>query len=217
MNMSFFSLILLNAYYIGTATAFVIKKILWLRIVMIGAGLCMIGYAIIQKQSVVLFWVSLFTIINSIHVVRLYREQRHMSMSIEMENIYSLLFSIMTEKEFLLVWNLADIQKVTENTCLCIHNTIQDRVMLILAGTALVTQKSKEIAELSVGRFIGEMGFFTEQKASADVVTQTEMTYMSWSYRVLNRLKENYPSVYHKFHHVLSHDLTKKLKRYTAQ
>jgi len=69
--------ILLNIYYLGVAIAFLVKDILTLRIIMIIAGLCMIGHGFLSDNKIVIFWLSLFTIINSVQEFFLLDLSRH--------------------------------------------------------------------------------------------------------------------------------------------
>ena len=212
--MTNWELILLNAYYIGVAIAFLVKDIFWLRLIMIVAGICMILHGFLSDNKVVIAWLSLFTIINVAQVIRILIENKDIKLGEDIINIYKNIFSCMTQKEFRRLWNQGEIKSASNGEILCQDSQKMDNMIFLIKGKCFVKKKDKQIAELSTGHFIAEMGFLTGKPASADVIAAENVSYIVWSYKKLNRIKEINPDLYNKFHLILSKDLTNKLKRY---
>jgi len=207
-------LILLNIYYIGVAIAFLVKDILTLRIIMIIAGICMILQGFMTDNSTVIFWLSLFTVINLIQVIRILYENRGIKLIKDIENLYKKIFSDMTRKEFQHLWVQGEIVTVDKQELICKDGSRPEQIFLLIHGKCQVKKGKEDVALLERGNFIAEMGYLTGKEASADVTSLSSVTYICWTHKKLNRLKELYPQVHNKFHLIISKDLSEKLKKY---
>jgi hypothetical protein len=214
LDRSILQIILLNAYYLGVAIAFLIKEILWLRIVMVIAGICMIIQGILAENNIIIAWIALFTVINTVQIIRILRERRDIELDPEIAGFYQKVFFDMTKKEFQILWNKGERKQIGSKALLCKENEDLEAVILILSGQALVEKDGKIAAELNSGAFVAEMSYLTGLKPSADVRSINELEYIAWPYSKLKRLKEIYPDLHNKFQLVLSKDLTHKLKKY---
>lgn len=207
-------IILQNLYYIGTAIGFIIKEIFWLRLVLIIAGLCMIARGIILQDYVIVFWMSLFAVINLVQVIRILLENKEVHIDEEILDLYKKIFSNMTSKEFMLFWKMGEERKLRKGQYICHDNVKIDEVIQIIDGTTVVKKNGKIVAHLSRGYFVAEMQYLMGENPSADVIAENNVRIISWKHGKLARLKETYPNLYNKFHLILSKDLTYKLKRY---
>ncbi|MBC8383567.1 MAG: cyclic nucleotide-binding domain-containing protein [Candidatus Cloacimonetes bacterium] len=207
-------IILQNLYYIGTAIGFIIKEIFWLRLVLIIAGLCMIARGIILQDYVIVFWMSLFAVINLVQVIRILLENKEVHIDEEILDLYKKIFSNMTSKEFMLFWKMGEEKKLHKGQYICHDNVKIDEVIQIIDGTTVVKKNGKIVAHLSRGYFVAEMQYLMGENPSADVIAENNVRIISWKHGKLARLKETYPNLYNKFHLILSKDLTYKLKRY---
>ncbi|MBN2460031.1 MAG: cyclic nucleotide-binding domain-containing protein [Candidatus Cloacimonetes bacterium] len=211
---SMLQIILLNAYYAGVAVAFLVKDILWLRVIMILAGICMILQAIMAANKFIISWISLFVVINTIQIIRILHENREIKLEPELLRIYQLVFTDMTKKEFRLLWNMGKTSEVKKDELFCADGLVLNKLILITRGRARVLKSNKPVADLITGNFIAEMSFLTGKVPSADVVALENTFCIIWHLNILNRLKELYPNIYNKLQLILSKDLTEKLKRY---
>jgi len=207
-------IILLNLYYIGTAIGYIIKEILWLRTVIIFAGLCMIIRGLIIKNYIVVFWMSVFVVINIIQVIQILLEKRPVKLSPEIKDLYDRLFNDMTTREFMLFWKMGEQKDLKAGSYLCHDNVPINEIILVTNGQVDVIKNEKHIARLGQGYFIAEMQYLVGANPSADVISQSEVSIISWGHDKIQRLKETYPYIYNKFQLILSKDLTNKLKRY---
>ena len=215
MNVQFTPvLILQNLYYVGTAIGFIIKEILWLRILLIIAGLCMIARGIILQDYVIIFWMSLFALINLVQVIRIILEKKEVRIDAEILDLYKRIFLDMSTREFMLFWKMGEEKKLRKDQYICRDNVKIDEVIQIIDGTAVVKKNENVVAHLSRGYFVAEMQYLMDENPSADVIAETDIRIIVWKHGKLTRLKETYPNLYNKFHLILSKDLTHKLKRY---
>ncbi len=156
------AIILLNVYYTGVAVALLVHDIFWLRVIMLAAQGSMIAYGMFIGNNIIVIWNGLFVSINLIQSVRLILERRPVSVDEEIQDIYENIFYDMTEKEFNYFWKRGTETRHA-NQVVCHAGDVQDRLLLVLSGVALVVRDDREIANLVRGNFIGE-----KRKNSAD-------------------------------------------------
>lgn len=202
-------IILLNSYYVGVAIALIIRDILWLRIVLIMAGMSLISYGFLTTNYIVVSWNFLFFSINLIQVVRLILERKPTHLNDDIVHIYNEVFSDMRKKDFLYLWNNGYVCE-TENQKLCEKGKKQKDLLLIISGEARVKKKDKTII-LPWGHFIAEMAFITGKEASADVFANGKLKYIGWNYKQIEKIKKRRPDIMNKLQVIISKDLTKKL------
>ena len=207
-------MILLNSYYVGLAVALLIKDILWLRTVMIIAGICVITYGILSSNNVIVGWNSLFATINIFQVIRILIENKGVKIDENVLDIYNNVFSDMAKKEFLRFWKQGQILSSNSGDIICKDGVIQEDIFFIINGKVTVQKNEKKIVELSRGHFVAEMGFLTGKPASADVIAGENLRYIMWSYKKLKHLNEINPDFLGKLQLIISKDLTQKLRKY---
>ena len=197
--------------YIVNLVALLVRDILWLRSILMGAQLVMITYAFLKPNHIMVFSNALFLSINSYQVVRLLLERRPIQLPENLEELYSNLFAIMSKREFLYFWNTGKVTTV-EKTNLCNEGEVPHELMLIVDGTVSVQRGGKEVVQLGRGAFVAEMSFMTGEQASADVICMGPVEYIAWDRDKLSNLKLANPDLMIKIQVILGKDLTQKLK-----
>lgn len=191
--------------------AFVVHDILWLRVILISAQLSLVSYGVTTETMPVIFWNTLFVLINSVQVVRLIRARQPIDLPSDMVDIYEKYFKVMRRREFLYFWNMGTIHKVSD-TLIIKQGEHQKDVALILSGLVEIVKDGKHITELTRGSFIAEMSFLTGKPASADVYARGTIRYISWNQKKLKDSEKLNPHLLIKLHTVLGKDLTDKVK-----
>jgi len=202
----------LNGYYIGIAVALLLKDILWLRVVMIFAGISMICYGISIAENSSVRWYILFVIINLVQIFRIYKSKKEIDINENIIDIYDNVFSDMTKKEFVLFWKEGKKLSALQSETLCKQDVVQGEIILVLTGKLQVFKNNILIAELHRGNFAAEMGYLTNSPASADVIAKTNITYMSWNRIFFDDLKKNNFPLYQKFEKIFGNDLIEKIE-----
>ena len=204
-------IVLLNLYYIGVTIALLVRDILWLRTVMICAGSCLITYGIITNNSVVISWNFLFLSINLVQVIRLLIERKPIKINDEIIDLYTDIFSEMKKYEFLYFWKHGLIHDV-DNDIICKEGELQKDLSLIISGKVLIKKDENVITELGRGRFIAEMGYITSHPASANVIAEGKVKYISWNKNSIDKMSKVYPDLKNKLQIIIGKDLIHKLK-----
>ena len=201
----------LNAGYLFMLIALTIRNILFLRIILISAQGLFVAYNIVTANYTVLMWNCLFLAINLFQVMLLLRRRRPVQIPDEVADVYENTFHDMSKREFLYFWQIGK-EAVHDKETIVEEGHPQEKVMLILNGSAAVMKNSTEIAELNRGSFVAEMSFLTGEPASADVMCRTPVTTITWSQDNLRNLKNLNFELWMKVQHVLSKDLVGKVK-----
>jgi hypothetical protein len=188
-----------------------IKDILWLRIVLFGGHFFIWLYAFSSNNISVLFWNSLFIIINGIRIVYLFRKRRTYQIPEHLADLYGNIFSAMTKKKFLDFWNMGQPKEVYDEHILK-HGDKTKAISIILKGRVQVSKNGRPLAALGRGRFIDDMGFLTEETASADISANGQVVYQSWADPKLSRLQHSNPNMLLKLQNIIAKDLTIKIK-----
>jgi len=202
----------LKGYYIGITVAILIKNILWLRVVMVFAGISMICYGISINENNTTRWYILFVIINSVQIFRILKSKKEININENIIDIYDNVFAEMTKREFINFWKEGSKLSALKGETLCKQDVMQGDIILVLTGKLSVFKNNILIAELHRGNFAAEMGYLTNSPASADVVAETNMTYKSWNRIYFENLKNNNQSLYHKLEKIFSKDLIEKIE-----
>ena len=98
------SIVLINLAQPFFLIALIIRDILWLRIVLILAELCLFALGIVTDDVGLIGWNLVFIGINAVHVVQLIRDRQPAPIDAELSDIYAHLFSVMTSREFMTFW-----------------------------------------------------------------------------------------------------------------
>jgi len=195
--------------------AFSVRDMLWLRILTVVAQLCLMPYYCVQSQILYapICWGTLFILINVVQIVWLILESRPVFLGEEELHLYRTVFRGFKPREFLKLLRIAEWKQAKLGEELLPQGQAVSELLLISTGRGTVEMDRRYVAELSDGQFVGEMGFLTEQPASARVVAALPTTYLSWSAAKLRSLLASTPALHLKMQGVLGSDLVGKLRR----
>lgn len=205
-----------HAASILTAVAYLVKDILWLRVLTIFAciaGIIFNYYVHSTPLWVVIYWNLLFLIINLVQVAIIIKERREVDFSEEEKELYETLFKNFAPFEFMKLLRIGKWSEAMKDEVLAIEQKELANLMLIYNGLVKVEAEGETLAELKDGSFIGEMSFITGGTATATVKAVEQTRYLSWSKADLRQLFQRNPSMRFAMQTVISTDLTKKLMR----
>ncbi|HEY0547485.1 MAG TPA: cyclic nucleotide-binding domain-containing protein [Pyrinomonadaceae bacterium] len=205
-----------HAASILTALAYLVKDILWLRVLTTFA--CVAGIIFNYNVHstplwVVIYWNLLFLIINLVQIAIIMKERREVSFTEEEKELYETLFKNFAPFEFMKLLRIGEWSEAQKDEVLAIEQKELADLMLIYNGLVKVEAEGETLAELKDGSFIGEMSFITGGAATATVKAVAPTRYLSWSKADLRQLFQRNPSMRFAMQTVISTDLTKKLMR----
>ncbi len=194
--------------------AFMVRDILWLRILTVIAASCLIPYFYFQPVPLMtpIYWNLTFTALNSYWIVRLFLERRPVKLSAEEQRLCELVFRTMTPREMIKILKLATWEEAAAGECFVERDKPLDRLMVIFSGKACVEVAGRNVTELEPGQFIGSISYVTEETAPANIVSLEPTRYVSWPKSKLKEFMNKNPDLHSALKTTLAVDLTKWLQ-----
>jgi len=194
---------------------YAVRDILWLRILLLVAGLCEIPYFLFQSEPLInaVGWTSLFVLINGVNLVLLVRERRPVDLSEELQRLRILVFRSLTPRELLRLSDLATWKEAEPGTKLVGDGDMLNHLILIYTGRCDVLQNGEAVAQLRDGQFVGEMSYVRRGVAQGDVVVvgDAPVRYLEWEREPLDKFLQKYPDLASVMFVILGTDLADKL------
>ena len=199
-----------------SASAYILKNILWLRILLVIAAIIYIISGISLGITSMIGWNSAYLLINLSHIVILLLDRVTIALPEETVEIYHRHFSTLSTREF---------KKLVTNNEFCIfqddmiinEGESPDRLYIVLRGTVNIVKDGATLATLHPGDFIGEMSFLTRDGASASAYAENMVQCAFWTHVDLDKMKLNNNGIYDKFIAIIGCDLVRKLKHRNDQ
>ena len=192
------------------AFSFLVKDILWLRLVSILASSFSVFYnwvIPIQPMWIAIHWNFVFIALNLYHIAVIIYEKRPIKMAPKDKELYETLFKDLSPVEYLKITKIANWKKFKAGDTLIRHNHLVTDLILIYNGTVDVMVKGKKVAQLKDGQFVGEMSFLTEKSATADCVVKHDTECILWKQPEFKELLKRNPSLYYTIQGLLSNQL----------
>ncbi len=212
--MSFQFELLIHAANVLYLFAFLVREILWLRILTVVAASFLIPYFYFQPVplTTAIYWNLAFTALNLFWIVRLLLERRPVKLTEEEQRLCELVFRTMTPREMIKILKLATWQSAVAGECFVEHGKPLDRLMVIYSGKACVEVDGKNVTELQPGQFIGSISYVTEETAPANIVSLEPTRYVSWPKSKLQDFMKKNPDLHTALKTTLAIDLTRWLQ-----
>ena len=200
--------------FTAAAFSFLMKDIILLRSIAIVSSVLGIVYnffATSEPLWLVIFWLSIFIIINLYQTISTLFELRMLELSDAEMEIRNLFFKQLSLSQFKKLINLSNRQTFPEAAQLISAKQDAPELRLIISGSVKIKQKGKVLTTLQAGSFIGEMSFMSGSQASADVSATEETNVISWDQASLRKLLLGNPCLHLIFTQIINKDLSQKL------
>ena len=196
------------------AFSFIVKDILWLRLVSILASLFSVLYnwvIPVEPMWIPIGWNFVFVALNLYHIAIIVYEKRPVQMSPKHKELYETMFKNMTPVEFLKIAKLADWIHFKAGELITQKGHAVPTLNLIYNGTVDVVVENKIVAELKDGQFVGEMSFLTEKAATATCKVRHDTECLVWKQEQFKELLKRNPSLYFTIQGLLSAQVSSAL------
>tara|TARA_R110000822_G_scaffold48191_2_gene127241 strand:+ start:1860 stop:2519 length:660 start_codon:yes stop_codon:yes gene_type:complete len=196
------------------AFSFLVKDILWLRMLSIVASLFSVLYNYFiptEPMWLAVNWNIIFVLVNVYHVAVIIYEKRSVDMPPKFKELYETMFKALTPVEFLKITNVAKWVKYETPEPIIKQNKSVNDLILIYNGTVDVIVDKKKVAELKDGQFVGEMSFITEKPATATCVVKHNTECLVWPQEKFKDLLKRNPSLYFTIQSLLTQEVSSKL------
>jgi hypothetical protein len=192
------------------AFSFLVKDILWLRVVSILASLFSVFYNYtipVEPMWLAINWNFVFIAVNLYHIAVLIYEKRPVTMDDKNTELYETLFNELTPVEYLKISKVAEWKTFKSGEVIIKQGMLVKDLHLIYNGTVDIAVDAKKVAELKDGQFVGEMSFLTEKPATATCVVKHDTELLVWRQREFKELLKRNPSLYYSIQSLLSAQL----------
>ena len=196
------------------AFSFLVKDILYLRILSILASLFSVFYNFyipIEPMWLPIGWNIVFVVVNLYHIAVIIYEKRPVHMDDKNNELYETLFKDLTPVEYLKISKAAIWKTFKSGEVLTRQEHLVPDLVLIYNGTIDVSVGGKKVAVLKDGQFVGEMSFLTEKSATATCIVKHDAECLVWKQREFKELLKRNPSLYFTIQSVLSTQVSDKL------
>ena len=206
--------LLIHAANVLYLLSYMVRDILWLRILTVTAASCLMPYFYFQPVALMtpIYWNLVFTALNIFWIVRLFMERRPVKLSDEEQRLCELVFRTMTPREMIKILKLGSWETAPQNECFVERGKPLDRLMVIYSGKACAEVEGKYVAELQPGQFIGGISYITEETAPANIISLEPTRYVSWPKSKLKDFMKKNPDLYAALQTTIAVDLTKWLE-----
>jgi hypothetical protein len=197
-----------------TMTAYLLKDILWLRLLTILSSFAGIAYAYFAPTTPLwqfIGWNLVFAVINVAQVAIIIKQRSGVRFTEEEKELHATLFKNFAPFEFMKLMRIGKWLEAKQGQILVTEEKPIDSIMLIYNGLVGVESKGKEVAKLKDGNFIGEVSFITGGAATATVKALLPTRYVAWPKEAIKQLLNRNPSMGFAMEAMLSTDLSKKL------
>ena len=195
-----------------SCSAYILRNILWLRILLVIAAITYIIAGIRLGIGSMIGWNTAYLLINMFHIVILLLDRVTITLPAETRRIYLRFFSSLSTREFKKLI-MSNGFRIFQEQNIVNEFEVPDRLFIILRGKVDIIKKGQKIATLRAGDFIGEMSFLSHEPASADVYAENLVQCAYWTHDDLARLKHKNIDAYDKFIAIIGCDLVRKLNQ----
>ena len=122
--------LLIHAANVLYLFAFMVRDILWLRILTVVAATCLIPYFYFRPEPLLapIYWNLAFTALNIFWIVRLLLERRPVKLSAEEQRLCELVFRTMTPREMIKILKLASWRSAVAGECFVERGKLLDQL-----------------------------------------------------------------------------------------
>ena len=187
-----------NLTFILVAFSFLVKDIIWLRLLSISASLLSITYNLNAATTplwVPINWNLIFLSLNFYHIFKIINGKRKILLNSIEQELYQLSFRDLNIMEFAKLIRMGKWRDADSGTVLVKEDQLMEDLYMIYNGRVEIIVNGKKINELKDGQFIGEMSFLSNKPASATVKTVLPTKYVSWKQKDLKELMTRNPAL----------------------
>lgn len=190
------------------------RDILWLRILTVAAACFLLPYFYFQPEPLypAIFWNLVFMVLNVYWIIRLLLERRPVRLSDDEKQLCQIAFRSLTPHEMKKILKLSTWENADPGECFISMNDPLEKLILIYSGKANVELEGQKVGELNSGQFIGEMSYFTEEVAAANVVATETIRYVSWPKDQLKNFLDKNSDLRAAFQIILGSVLARRLQ-----
>ena len=199
--------------FLLAAFSFLMRDIIWLRIISIISGLIGIIFNFLIPAGplwIPIMWLTIFICINIYMITSFYYSNRSSGFSENDLNIWKNNFWGLTAEEFRKVRKIMEL-KSFNNEKIISKGQETKYIYFILSGKLNIKINNSIVNVLSVGDVAGEMSFLNETEANADVFSETNTKCIALEKAKLRKFMIRSPAFHVSVTKLFNKNLMKKI------
>ena len=195
--------------------SYLVRDILWLRILTVFAGALLLPYYYAQPKPLwmAIGWGGVFIAINAFWIVRLAVERRPVQLVGDARRLHELAFAALKPRQMLQVIEAGSWEDIEDGACLIKHDIELEKLSVVLLGHADVYVDDKRVGKLGEGQFVGQIALFTEGKSQVSALAAGSMRILTWDVARLRTLVRGDKDLSIQFETIIGRDLAKLLQQ----
>lgn len=197
--------------------AYLLRDMLWLRILALGSSLCAIPYFILHPATLwaPLLWSIVFATVNLFQAWSVYAERRPVKLTPEEEEVRRLAFEDLPPKKVLQVLSIGSWGTASPGERLLESGKRPDNLSLIVHGRVRLQKNGNDIMDLAAGNLVGSALLLSGAPADLDAFAAGPVRTIYWQIDTLERYLSANPDTRIVMQRHLSRDLAGKLVTYS--
>jgi CRP-like cAMP-binding protein len=202
---------LANALFLA---AYVVKDILWLRVLTVVAGILLLPYYLLQPVPLwpAIAWSGVFLAVNIVQIKIILFERRPIRLAPDERRLYELVLKNLSPRQFARLLKLGHWEDVGAGGRIIERGQPLGRLLVVFSGQLSVEADGQRKAALRAGHFAGEMSFVTGEVPSAEVTAIQPARLFVWKSAELTRFLEGQNELRLAFQSSIGADLVGKLR-----
>jgi hypothetical protein len=215
--MTFIANAALALAFVVICVAFLIRKILWMRLLLLTATLLALVFCYASPERAAMLhehtavWLWLLVGVQGVRLVTALRERQSLRWSTEEMELRSTVFKGMTARSFNKLMRAGRWRTLKPESLIVVEDREVKQVALVYHGHAVVQVQGKTVARVKHGSFVGEMALLAGGVASATVKAVESVRCVMWNTDDLRDLMNRDRDLEAALHEVFSADLIEKL------
>ena len=198
--------------YILLAISYLVRDIVWLRIIAIPASICSILFSYFAPAEpiwLIVNWNLFFLAVNTFQLAYIYRCKRQIVSDQHLSELAQFLSPSVAPQDVIQLANWAERMEFEAEKILLAENEEAEYLYLIVDGGVEIYRDHELLAASGIGSFLGEISFLSKQKCSATAITNQNTVAYRWEQTALRRNLANRISLNLSLQQVLSLNLSR--------
>lgn len=216
---------LIHVAFTATALAFLVRDILWLRLLATFSYSLFLVLALARAEGPVwslIYWYVAFMAINIGHAAYLFYERSLEKLKPEERRLCALAFATLDLVPVKRLMHAGVWLDLEPGHPLTRKGRISKHLWLIAQGEVTVRVDDQEIARLPAGRFVGEIGFLAASAATATAVASADggdrpVRCLAWDQKKLRRRLARDPAMRAVMYAAIGADLSAKVAEHNVK
>ena len=191
--------------------SFLVKEIMYLRLLSIFGGVAFIGYFSLNFETIQwsgVLWNSLFIMINLYQIIQLIIERRPIKFNERELQIKKIAFPDISDREWLDLLSIGKWKTISKSNYA--SSIFEDCIIILSEGHLEIHHSSEASTTLSVGSLIGGIYYLTGEAVSEDFSCQCDIEILTWNISDFRIYVQSRPQVSAGFQKLIGQEIIRQ-------